>query len=56
MEKKVQDNKEKYRLLNTIWTVIKYYGLLYGGEDSMVRYGKSVPQQQQQYTGDTFVV
>jgi hypothetical protein len=52
-----QDNKEKIQALEhyldchiTLWT------LLYGGEDRLVRFGKSIPQQQQQYTDDTFVV
>jgi IS30 family transposase len=57
ISQKAQDNKEKIQALEhylechqQLWT------LLYGGEDHMVRNGKIMPQQQQQYTDDTFVV
>jgi IS30 family transposase len=57
ISQKAQDNKEKIQALEhyldchkILWT------LLYGGEDYMARCGKLMPQQQQQYTDDTFVV
>jgi hypothetical protein len=56
ISQKAQDNKEKIQALEhyldchkILWT------LLYRGEDYMARYGKLMPQQQQQYTDDTFV-
>jgi IS30 family transposase len=57
ISQKAQDNKEKIQALEhyldchkILWT------LLYGGEDYMARYDKLMPQQQHQYTDDTFVV
>jgi hypothetical protein len=53
ISQKSQDNKEKMQALEHYldchkqqWTVI------YGGEDHMVRFGKSMPQQQYQYKED----
>ena len=53
ISQKSQDNKEKIQALEhylechqQLWT------LLYGGEDHMVRFGKSIPQQQYQYKED----
>jgi hypothetical protein len=53
ISQKAQDNKEKIQALEhyldchqQLWT------LLYGGEDHMVRFGKSMPQQQYQYKED----
>ena len=53
ISQKAQDNKEKIQALEhyldchtQLWT------LLYGGEDHMVRFGKSMPHQQYQYTED----
>ena len=53
ISQKAQDNKEKIQALEhyldchqQLWT------LLYGGEDHMVRFGKSMPQQQYQYKDD----
>jgi hypothetical protein len=57
ISQKAQDNKEKIQALEHYLDChIKLWTLLYGGEDSMVRNGKSMPRQQQQYTDDTFVV
>jgi hypothetical protein len=56
ISQKAQDNKEKIQALEhyldchtQLWT------LLYGGEDHMVRFGKSMPQQQHQYEVDEHV-
>ena len=53
ISQKAQDNKEKIQALEhyldchkQLWTV------LYGGEDHVVRYGKSKPHQQYQYKED----
>lgn len=53
ISQKAQDNKEKIQALEhyldchkQLWT------LLYGGEDHVVRYGKSKPHQQYQYKED----
>jgi hypothetical protein len=53
ISQKAQDNKEKIQALEhyldchqLLWT------LLYGGEDHMVRFGKSISQQQYQYKED----
>jgi predicted transcriptional regulator len=53
ISQKAQDNKEKIQALEhyldchtRLWT------LLYGGEDHMVRFGKSMPPQQFQYKED----
>ena len=53
ISQKAQDNKEKIQALEhyldchtQLWT------LLYGGEDHMVRFGKSISQQQYQYKED----
>ena len=53
ISQKAQDNKEKIQALEhyldchtQLWT------LLYGGEDHMVRFGKSMPHQQYQYKED----
>jgi hypothetical protein len=57
ISQKAQDNKEKIQALEHYLDChFKLWTLLYGGEDHMVRFGKSIPQQQQQYTDDTFVV
>jgi IS30 family transposase len=56
ISQKAQDNKEKIQALEhyldchkQLWT------LLYGGEDHVVRYGKSKPHQQYQYKEDESV-
>ena len=53
ISQKAQDNKEKIQALEhyldchqLLWT------LLYGGEGHLVRFGKSMPQQQYQYKED----
>ncbi len=53
ISQKAQDNKEKIQALEhyldchqLLWT------LLYGGEDHMVRFGKSMPPRQYQYGED----
>ena len=53
ISQKAQDNKEKIQALEhnldchkQLWT------LLYGGEDHMVRFGKSMPPRQYQYGED----
>jgi hypothetical protein len=53
ISQKAQDNKEKIQALEhyldchtQLWT------LLYGGEDHIVRFGKSMPHQQYQYKED----
>jgi hypothetical protein len=57
ISQKAQDNKEKIQALEhyldchkQLWT------LLYGGEDHMVRFGKSMPHQQYQYKEDEHVL
>jgi IS30 family transposase len=57
MSQNTKDNKEKIQAIEhylechkVLWT------LLYGGEDSMIRFGNKVPQQQQREYDDTFVV
>jgi IS30 family transposase len=52
-----KDNKEKIQALEhyldchkVLWT------LLYGGEDSMIRFGNKMPQQKQREYDDTFIV
>jgi hypothetical protein len=50
--KKHKTTKKKYKPLNTIWSVISNYGLLYGGEDHMVRFGKVMRPQEYQYKED----
>jgi hypothetical protein len=57
ISQKAQDNKEKIQALeHYLDCYLKLWTLLYGGEDYMVRNGVSMPQQQQQYSDDTFVV
>lgn len=53
ISQRAQDNKEKIQALEhyldchtQLWTV------MYGGEDHVVRYGKSLPQQQHRYEVD----
>jgi hypothetical protein len=57
MSQNTKDNKEKIQALEhyldchkVLWT------LLYGGEDSMIRFGNKMPQQQQREYDDTFIV
>jgi IS30 family transposase len=58
MSQNTKDNKEKIQAIEhylechkVLWTI------LYGGEDSMIRYGNKMPQQQQrEYADDTFIV
>lgn len=56
ISQKTQDNKEKIQALEhyldchkQLWT------LLYGGEDHLVRFGKSMPHQQYQYKENELV-
>jgi IS30 family transposase len=57
MSQNTKDNKEKIQAIEhylechkVLWT------LLYGGEDSMIRFGNKMPQQQQREYDDTFIV
>jgi hypothetical protein len=57
MSQNTKDNKEKIQALvhyldchKVLWT------LLYGGEDSMIRFGNNMSQQQHEYADDTFIV
>ena len=53
ISQKAQDNKEKIQALEHYLDChIQLWTLLYGGEDHMVRFGKSMPQQQYQYKED----
>jgi hypothetical protein len=57
MSQNTKDNREKIQAIEhylechkVLWT------LLYGGEDSMIRFGNKMPQQQQGEYDDTFIV
>ena len=57
MSQNTKDNREKIQAIEhylechkVLWT------LLYGGEDSMIRFGNKMPQQQQREYDDTFIV
>ena len=57
MSQNTKDNKERIQAIEhylechkVLWT------LLYGGEDSMIRFGNKMPQQQQREYDDTFIV
>jgi hypothetical protein len=53
ISQKAQDNKEKIQALeHYLDGHIQLWTLLYGGEDHMVRFGKSMPPQQFQYKED----
>jgi transcriptional regulator len=57
ISQKAQDNKEKIQALEHYLDChIQLWTLLHGGEDHMVRFGKNMRQQHQQFTDDTFVV
>ena len=53
ISQKAQDNKEKIQALeHYLDSHIQLWTLLYGGEDHMARFGKSMPSQQYQYKED----
>jgi hypothetical protein len=56
ISQKAQDNKEKIQALeHYLDGHIQLWTLLYGGEDHMVRFGKSIPPQQYHYKEDELV-